>query len=84
MLEHIKLQAILFLDVETVPLAPTFSDLPETFQELWAEKTRWQRKDECSPEEFYGVKAGVMAEFAKTVCISVGYIFEQEREKFFY
>ena len=83
MLEHIKLQNILFLDVETVPVAPTFSDLPKNFQELWIEKTKWQRKDEYSPEEFYGFKAGVMAEFAKTVCISIGYIFEQYGENHF-
>lgn len=83
MLEHIKLHNILFLDVETVPVAPTFSELPENFQELWAEKTKWQRKDEYSPEKFYGLKAGVMAEFAKAVCISVGYIFEQNGENHF-
>ena len=83
MLEHIKLQNILFLDVETVPVAPSFSDLPKNFQELWVEKTKWQRKDEYSPEEFYGIKAGVMAEFAKAVCVSVGYIFEQNGENHF-
>ena len=70
MLEHIKLQNILFLDVETVPVAPSFSDLPKNFQELWAEKTKWRRKDVYSPEEFYAFKAGLMAEFAKVVCMS--------------
>ena len=83
MLEQIKLQNILFLDVETVPSAPAFSDLSENFQELWTEKTKWQRKDEYSPEKFYSIKAGVMAEFAKAVCISVGYIFEQNGENHF-
>ena len=33
-----SLFSILFLDVETVPVAPTFSTLPEEFQSLWAEK----------------------------------------------
>lgn len=83
MLDQIKLQNILFLDVETVPMAPAFSELPEHFQELWAEKTKWQRKDEYSAEEFYGIKAGVMAEFAKAVCVSVGYIFEHNGENHF-
>lgn len=83
MLEHIKLQNILFLDVETVPVAPNLSELPKNFQELWIEKARRQRQDEYSPEEFYGLKAGVMAEFAKAVCISVGYIFEVNGENHF-
>jgi uncharacterized protein YprB with RNaseH-like and TPR domain len=50
---------------------------------LWAEKTRWQRSDQQSPEEFYGLKAGVMAEFAKVICISVGYLYEKEGQHFF-
>ncbi len=80
MLEHIKLQNILFLDIETVPIAPTFSDLPEKFKSLWVEKTKWQRKNEYSHEDFYDIKAGLTSEFAKIVCISVGYIFVQNEE----
>jgi 3'-5' exonuclease len=83
MLDNIKLQNILFLDVETVPFSPSFSELPSAFQELWAEKTQWQRKDDYSPEEYYGMKAGIMAEFAKIVCVSVGYLFEQDGENHF-
>lgn len=83
MLEHIKLQNIIFIDVETVPVAPSFSDLPKNFQELWSEKTKGQRRDVYSSEEFYTFKAGLMAEFAKIVCISVGYIFEQNTENHF-
>jgi uncharacterized protein YprB with RNaseH-like and TPR domain len=83
MLENISTHKILFLDVETVPVAADFSELPKEFQSLWAEKTRWQRSDQQSPEEFYGVKAGVMAEFAKVICISVGYLYEKEGQHFF-
>jgi DNA polymerase elongation subunit (family B) len=83
MLQHIRLQNILFLDVETVPVAPSFSELPAAFQELWAEKTKWQRQEEYSAEDYYGMKAGIMAEFAKVVCISVGYVFEQNGELHF-
>ena len=83
MLSHLKVENILFLDIETVPIAPTYSDLADNFQHLWAEKTKWQRKEEYSPEEFYVKKAGVMAEFAKIVCISVGYLFKKERQNHF-
>ena len=83
MLENISIHKILFLDVETVPVTADFSELPKEFQSLWAEKTRWQRSDQQSPEEFYGLKAGVMAEFAKVICISVGYLYEKEGQHFF-
>ena len=75
MLSQTKTQNILFLDIETVPIKENFEDLDTTFQTLWAEKTTWQRKDEFTPSEFYKMKAGVMAEFAKIICISVGYLF---------
>ncbi|MCF6307893.1 MAG: 3'-5' exonuclease [Flavobacteriaceae bacterium] len=72
MLKRIKLENILFLDIETVPLFENFSDLDETAQQLWEQKTNYQRKDEFTPEEFYN-RAGIWAEFGKIVCISVGH-----------
>jgi len=83
MLIDIKIKNILFLDIETVPCAPNFKDLDITFQTLWTEKTAWQRKEEYTPAEFYKLKAGVMAEFAKIICISVGYLFIDKGENHF-
>ena len=78
MLSEIKIKNVLFLDIETVPCAPSFEDLDITFQDLWTEKTAWQRKEEYTPAEFYKLKAGVMAEFSKIICISVGYLFTEK------
>ncbi|MBW8243153.1 3'-5' exonuclease [Muricauda oceani] len=72
MLYKLNLEHILFLDIETVPQHENFSDLDETAQLLWEQKTQYQRKDEFTPEEFYD-RAGIWAEFGKIVCISVGY-----------
>ena len=83
MLIDIKIKNILFLDIETVPCSPSFGDLNITFQTLWAEKTAWQRKEEYTPAEFYKLKAGVMAEFAKIICISVGYLFNEKNKNHF-
>ncbi len=83
MLIDIKIKNILFLDIETVPCSPSFEDLNITFQNLWTEKTVWQRKEEYTPAEFYKLKAGVMAEFAKIICISVGYLFVEKNENHF-
>lgn len=71
MLDHIDLQNLMVLDIETVPQYPAFEEVPPLFKELWEKKTRSQRKEGESPEVFYE-RAGVMAEFGKIICISVG------------
>lgn len=72
MIDRLQLEHILFLDIETVPQYPEFSDLDDTEQVLYANKTKYLRKDEHTPEAFYE-RAGIWAEFGKIVCISVGY-----------
>ncbi|THF49554.1 3'-5' exonuclease [Flavobacterium supellecticarium] len=72
MLEKIRLENILFLDIETVPEEENFNALDKTKQELYSLKTQYQRKDDFTPEEFYE-RAGIWAEFGKIICISVGY-----------
>ena len=72
MLKRLNLDSLLFLDIETVPERPSFTALPEEKQLLWEQKSKYQRKDEFSPEEFYD-RAGIWAEFGKIICISVGY-----------
>jgi predicted PolB exonuclease-like 3'-5' exonuclease len=83
MLAQIKIKNVLFLDIETVPCSPSFEDLDITFQNLWTEKTVWQRKEKYTPAEFYKIKAGVTAEFSKIICISVGYLFTKKNDTHF-
>ena len=64
-----KLENILFLDIETVPLHPNYNDLSKEAQLLFADKTSYQRK-EMSAADFYE-RAGIWAEFGKIICISV-------------
>lgn len=68
----LNFENILFLDIETVPEVENFSELSEEKQELFSQKTAYQRKDEVTSDEFYE-RAGIWAEFGKIVCISVGY-----------
>ena len=72
MIEKINVSHLLFIDIETVPLVADFSQLDTESQELFEEKTRYQRKEGETAEAFYH-KAGIWAEFGKIVCISVGY-----------
>ena len=74
MLKQLNLNKVLFLDIETVPNTPTYTELDETIQKLWDDKMRWQsERDNKTPEEIYE-KAGIFAEFGKIICISVGFL----------
>jgi len=72
MLKNVALNDILFLDIETVPEKEEFGQLDEEKRALWEQKSKYQRKDEISAEEFYE-RAGIWAEFGKIICISAGY-----------
>ncbi|WP_396172281.1 3'-5' exonuclease [Flavobacterium sp.] len=72
MIEKIKLDNILFLDIETVPEEDHFNNLDEEKKYLFEQKTKYQRGEEYTADEFYD-RAGIWAEFGKIICISVGY-----------
>jgi 3'-5' exonuclease len=72
MIEKIRLENILFLDIETVPEQEHYGLIDDETQELYALKTQYQRKDDFTAEEFYD-RAGIWAEFGKIVCLSAGY-----------
>jgi len=82
MLNKVKLENILFLDIETVPEVATFDELSEIKKQLFAKKTEYQRKAETSAEDFYE-RAGIWAEFGKIICISVGYLVDLEGNRKF-
>lgn len=82
MLETLSFQTILFLDIETVPEIYEYANLPEEKKLLWNKKMQFFKKENDSGESLYQ-RAGVYAEFAKIICISVGYIEKQKQENTF-
>lgn len=72
MLKDIKLNNIFVIDIETVPQKENFEELPLHLQELWEQKSAYQRKEGVSAAKFYD-RAGIWAEFGKIICISVGF-----------
>ena len=76
MLSNIKNNQILFLDIETVPTVSKFSELNENMQDLWSKKSKYLRDENQTPEDVFQ-RAGIYAEFGKIVCISVGFIVEE-------
>jgi len=71
MLTEINLNNVLFLDIETVPLHPKYTELPDNMRDLWDKKAQTLQRDEETPEELYS-RAGIYAEFGKIICISMG------------
>lgn len=79
MLNHINVEEILFLDIETAPQYPTFEDQSEKLQQLWNKKSSHFRDETQSAADVYQ-RAGIYAEFGKIICISVGTIYQKKGE----
>ncbi|TAL67430.1 MAG: 3'-5' exonuclease [Bacteroidetes bacterium] len=76
MLDKIKVEDVLFLDIETVPSAPSYTNLNPAMQILWDKKSKQFRTAEQTSAEVYE-RAGIYSEFGKIICISVGFIKEK-------
>ncbi len=73
-MQNIAVENLFFIDIETVSCCERYELLDEEWKELWNEKIYKALPDNTTPEEYYPRRAGIMAEFAKVVCISFGYI----------
>ena len=73
-----NLSNILFIDIETVPEKADFDELQTDMKEFWKIKGKYWIKDEVPDNgkaaELYSEKAGIYSEFAKVICIAVGFI----------
>src|SRR5258706_15123713 len=73
MITSMPLEKFLFIDIETVSQNENFDSLNEEWKQLWEEKVKRSLPENVSVDEYYPQRAGVMAEFAKVICISIGY-----------
>lgn len=73
MLDHLDLQKILFLDIETVPFVESYSNLDNDWRSLWERKASFlSTTDEDTAESLFH-RAGIYAEFGKVICVSLGF-----------
>jgi DNA polymerase elongation subunit (family B) len=72
-MNQIAIENLLLIDIETVSEKESFHLLDDEWKELWIEKTSRNLPADTSPEEFYPLRAAILAEFAKVACISFGY-----------
>lgn len=82
MLENIKIENVLFLDIETVPQYSDFDKIPESFKSFWDKKSSYFRGEHQKPEDVYQ-RAGIYSEFGKIICISVGIAVVKNESKSF-
>ena len=78
MLDHVKIEKVLFLDIETVPQYATYNELPERIKEFWDHKSTKIKVNETDTPEIVYERAGIYSEFGKVICISVGFIHNNE------
>jgi 3'-5' exonuclease len=72
-MQNIRLENLLLIDIETVSEHASFEELTEDWKHLWEEKVQRSLPENTTAAAFYPMRAGVMAEFSKVICISVGY-----------
>ncbi|MES2589907.1 MAG: 3'-5' exonuclease [Bacteroidota bacterium] len=93
MLEKVQLEKVLFLDIETVPQTSSFTEMDETSKKLFALKNRSKFASISSDENFknktedeiheevFKQTGGILAEFGKIICITVGFVRESRTGK---
>jgi len=82
MLNQVRVEDVMFLDIETVPQEASFDQVNEDLQKLWDKKSTYFRTEEQSAEDVYQ-RAGIYAEFGKIVCISVGIVSHKNGHRMF-
>ncbi len=81
MLDSLKLEHLLLIDIETVPQYPDLAMVPEEERIFWDRKAGYLNKDAVEEGRFYE-RAGIYAEFGKVVCISLGKFIRQGNNAF--
>lgn len=83
MLEYVQLENVVFIDIETVPGVKEYNDLNPYEQKLWEDKKGKTRAENEDADNYYFQNAGILAEFGKIVCISLGYFTKVNGERVF-
>lgn len=68
-----QISDILFLDIETVSLYPSYQEMPDRFKSIWDKKAKqFDKGQDPDIENLYFSKAGIFAEFGRVLVISMG------------
>lgn len=86
-LNEVKIETVLFLDIETAPNWLNFEDVPENVQNEWIYKFKFRTDAPAEHEDdkhffmsyfsnLWNKEAGLYPEFSRVVCISVGFMYQ--------
>jgi DNA polymerase elongation subunit (family B) len=79
-MQSVALDHLFLIDIETVSEKEDFSLLNDEWQELWSEKISKSLPPDVTAEDYYPMRAAILAEFAKVACISFGYFKKQNND----
>jgi 3'-5' exonuclease len=80
-MQNVKIDDVVLIDIETASVAPNFETLDQHWQKLWEQKVAKSIPENTTAADWYLQRAGVMAEFSRIVCISMGYYVREENLK---
>lgn len=80
MIQQIELENLFLIDIETVSEKENFSLLDDEWKSLWTEKINKNLPPDTTAEDYYPLRAAILAEFAKVACISFGYFKKESNE----
>ena len=79
-MQQIALENLFLIDIETVSGSQHYHLLDDKWKELWTEKVFKSLPPDTTAEQYYPMRAAILAEFAKVVCISIGYFKKENNE----
>jgi hypothetical protein len=79
-MNHLAVENLFVIDIETVSEKEHFHLLDKEWQELWTQKISKSLPPDTTAEEYYPLRAAILAEFAKIACISFGYFKRENNE----
>lgn len=79
-MQQIVLENLFLLDIETVSGSQHYHLLNDEWKELWTEKVFKSLPPDINAEQYYPMRAAILAEFAKVICISIGYFKKENNE----
>lgn len=80
MLNHLILENLLLLDIETVPGERLFDKLDSHIQSLWMDRFTKTTPETEDPAQTYIERAALQSEFGKIICISAAYFLKENNQ----
>jgi DNA polymerase elongation subunit (family B) len=79
-MQQIALENLFLIDIETVSGVQHYQLLDDEWKELWSEKVFKSLPPDTTAEQYYPMRAAILAEFAKVICISIGYFKKENND----